>query len=721
MVLLPGGAWALRSYHLEELRLSDFSNAEILLVDVISALGIELAKMYQQNPVLGLNPATGLLTAGVYAFLKRVKANNDWAAANLAADQAAFPAPSYPEHPAYPIDRVITGKITYGANDGFALVLTASQDYAQQDALLRFYFGGPATTDPPDSGGGQFCLTLLANGSFALHELDESDLPSVWILREIGQWSEIHRAGQGIQVLHIRPYDRDRLAIVSRGMNTPFSQRTLPGTYPLPALILATPGSRLSDLYRDQEYATGHRHTGTMTGPGIIRVDINRTYRHLFKIARIKHPETGFISDAPFSISAQVRPATPLALRLDRFLLPGTGLTGTIHNADTDELLPTNADGAFLTLAGVTRYYVKVAFTASPERFSTPILYGYEVSINGQFVSRSGLNLVSPAKSLESLSISGSDLTPDTETASVLLHDLGGTQTLLRTRDRIHSEIVVLDGSGTVVSRLFEGLTAAPVATLRGRPNMTYPDWRDVQIQAVGMWGRLAEQVPWLGDVPNFLDDRNTPLDPDGNRTPTPWRIVDVIRFLLNSAGVRDDEIDLPGVYDWARLWPSPGGQADDYLLMPGGDQSYTRLIQRLAKDYLGAILVRDPNAGPRGMWRLLPNPQPPYNNVVAQFDATRPAGSAHKSGTHPGTYGVAETWIEHFETWPQAPECNYVYVCGVGATDAVGEPSARVEAEFFNYVSHQFFVDQPIPADPTHPDFLGVMTPVYLCDPGLF
>lgn len=717
--MLPGGAWALRVGGAEELRLADYSDANLTSGDFDLAPGLAAVPMHRLFSGAGAGGDPGISASGVEALIKRVAVGTQWDAANLSADATAFPSPDYPTTPPYPLDRVMAGKTTYPANAGFGLMLITPEAWSGEDALLRLMFGGAAMVDPQDAVGGEFCLTLQGGGRAELHELDAD---GAWQPRKTMAWAEPGRAGAGIHVLHLRPHGRDRLALIGKSLQTPtnaFAGGSALAT--LGNLAFARPGSRHSALFWDQEHETGHRHRNALTGAGIVRVDALRTYRHPWKLFRLKHPETGVLVDAPFSISSLVPAGTAMTLHLDRYLLPETGLTGAIYDATTGTILATDGDGAFLTVTGQTQYFVKVTFTPTVDRFLTPILYGYEVSIGGEFVTRTTTPLVA-SKIMPGLSVSGPDLSPETETASFGAHDLFNAATLLRTRDLIHSDVVVIDGGGNVTSRLFEGLTSNTTAQLRGRPSATFTNWRDYRVEMVGMWERLAEQVPWSGDVPTFLQDRSAPLDDDGNRSVLPWRVVDVIRFLLNSCGVRDDEIDLPDMYESVRLWPGPGTSRDDYLVMPGGDQTYARLILRLAKDYLGAVLVRDPNAGARGKWRLLANPTYPYSNVVATYVATRPGGSAGKGGTHPGTYGAGTTFIEtgSFDTWVRAPECNYVYVAGAGAVDSAGI-THRAEAEWYNWVSHEFYTGQPIAADPTHPDFRGTFCPVYLCDPGLY
>jgi hypothetical protein len=165
-------------------------------------------------------------------------------------------------------------------------------------------------------------------------------------------------------------------------------------------------------------------------------------------------------------------------------------------------------------------------------------------------------------------------------------------------------------------------------------------------------------------------------------------------------------------VPDWPwRLWGTGAHSDEDYTLQP--TQSYAEFITKLVREYLGAILLWDPNAGVNGMWRLKANPAPPYGSPIAAFTTTPPSG---KLPHYEGSYAAATTFIEKgtFRSFVRPPECNYVLVVGAGGSTAPGQ----INAYMYNPVSVDLF---GATANPAHPDYInGSLVPVVHVDPSL-
>lgn len=723
VVFLPGGAWAL-SGKTTDLLFEDFADAMVGSADMDLAPGVGTVKLFRNlSDLANLAANAGLIVSGAEAFLKRVAAGDLWDAAILAADAAAFLAPVIVGG-MFPMDRVAAGLVNYDPNVGFTMVFAPPGGFWGSDAFLRFYFGGNTDVAPREATGGVFSLTLKGDGEALLEEQDSADPDNpAWRERMRFPWTSSDRAPETVHSIQIRPYGYDRIAFLTRAAGKTASSG---GVYKSPIPIsFIQPGSRGHAVYQDKQGDTGHEHLRRMTGSGSVRVDIARNYRQPWGLSRIKHPDGGTLVDEPFSVPASFPAGTPLRLHVDAFLLPNTGCSGALFDADTLLPLAADADGNFLTNAGQTTYFPIFTFTTL-DRFTTPVLFGYTLDAQPTYLFTSP-TVVTGGK-LRSVTTTGPDLLPDHETAGLVISDLGDALSILRTRDRICSDVLVTDaGTGAIVSRLFSGITVDAPATYRGKPGHLFPNWRDYRhVRMLGPWALLAEKVP-LGQMSFYLDE-TVPRDADGNQKTLPWPVSRIIRFLLNACGYPDSQISIPVYYDPIRLWNSPSLSTDTYLVQPGGTNTYTRVLQSLCHDYLGAVLCWDPNSGPigpdgvcMGSWHVLPNPQPPYPAEIATFVALR-SGAAHKSGTAPGTYGAGVTYIDEgsFEPWVRAPEVNRVYVCGVGQPGEDGEPKTQVNAELLNFASYDWAYPT-ITADPASPEYLGRPVSVEIYDSGLY
>jgi hypothetical protein len=164
--------------------------------------------------------------------------------------------------------------------------------------------------------------------------------------------------------------------------------------------------------------------------------------------------------------------------------------------------------------------------------------------------------------------------------------------------------------------------------------------------------------------VISFVTDPEAPADSDTlQKDRQPWKVTDAIRFLLVEAGVPEDEIDVPD--QPLRFWVAG---SEDLTVQYGADPA--GLIAKLARDYLGSSFIRDPNAGPRGMWRLLRHPRPPFTNILADLYSKRPTGVSHgHPATRANAFGPNTVLAEAWETWVEGPELTHLTVEGITET----------------------------------------------------
>lgn len=722
-VVFLGAAWGLSAPN-SELVYAD-REAFIPASAVNLAPGIVVQPQFRKLTDPGMGGHGSLVATGGNAFRKTVTADAyDWSTAVLGPDAAAYSGPTLSTRQSYPLDRVLSGKVTYPGNAGFALFFRPPCTFAGTEAFLRFYFGGSTEVYPETASGGAWALTFFQDGHALLEERLETD--GSWQARSELPWAEAGRAADDWHSIQVRPYGRNRLCLYSRGA-TGGVVRTPLG---FSGAFLSPTAGHLRPLYLERASDTGHVHRKRFSGDGPIRADLLRNYRYPWGVARLRYPEEGVLVDNPFVIRHGTPADTPITLHTNAFLLPNTGCTGAIFDADTHVALATDSEGRFLTNAGQTVYYVKYVLGSDPDGYASPHLFDYRLAMDGAFnvYSRTPVELP-PSR----VSITGPDTSPDHDTAGVDLHDLLGEGAVLRQRDDIACDLIVRDDDGEVVTRLFEGVTAQQPATKAGVGASVFTAHYDYDLQLLGKWTRLSRAVPH--EMLKFARDLDAPPDDEGNPVDVAPLVLTIMRKLFNDGGVPDEELDLrEDIYGDAQLQASSFTTSDDWTIQPGGTATYTRSLQRLAKDFLGAVLCRDTNAGPldgdgipRGMFRLLANPTDYSGDPLAEFVTERPISAAGKWGTAPEAYGTgAAGWPiefieqEHFRPQIIGPECNYVKVVGAAEYTADGDVEAICSNELYNFVSNQFFEDQPIDADPDHPDFLGYEAPVFVFDPEL-
>lgn len=719
---------------------STVKNTNIRLADVNTVPSMREVPTFRPNTDLPGSGTTtgpgGVVTSGFYAFQRLVPAPTaDWHE-ELSADLAALPKPDESDEApqVMPLDRVISGNVGADCtpNCAFLLLFSVPQNWSGSDCFLRFYFGGPTDVIPPSAGGGQFCVSLRGGGGARLYEFDDHDPDArTWIRRDEFEWSGPDMPGLRIGMLGIVPFGTNRLLFYSPS-NPTFTPRSAAIAGPLIGiasafLAVSTVGSQ--HLFRDNPIAEAgsasqHLHTTSATGHGIIRADMPRTARPRLTILRVKYPTLGRLTDGPFQFDIPLPVGTPLTLRASTNIPLNTGISEDLYDANTNTVLATDSQGRFLST--VAQCYYPVFSFQSVDNTQSPALFGYSVHAPGDFVVSNPTPVMS-IKELTDVQVTGPDVAADHEGAHLQLKDTFGRFTaLIGIRDRIHTFLSVRDTrTGALVSHLFEGETSEAHLTQRGVNHFAgsagqgapaYPSsaWKDHDLPLVGLWARLADQVAI--DLKNFHADPNAAPGLDGY--PVPWKVTDIIHYLLNAAGFPDEEIDVPDID--LRLF-STADRTAEYVMLPG--TGYTTMLQRLSLDYLQSILLRDPNAGAFGMWRLIPNPRPPFTNIVAHYVFGPVVTGLPVLATHPGAYPANTTFIlrDTYKPFRRAPEMNFITVSGIGAMfpGPAGSP-VRLTQAMYNPDSFWFDATQPAPPETNNPDLLRRWVAGFLFDASL-
>jgi hypothetical protein len=289
----------------------------------IPAADVNVADSFESAPwwkvitdLAGIGADAGLASTAGNAFIKRAGASDAWSSHVLSADATAFAGPTQPLDNAYPLDRVIAGKVSYEPNTPFMIKWGHPREWVGTDAFVNFYFGGQADTKPVDSYGGEWCLSLRGGGTAALYERKAN---ATWAKRYEFQWAEGSASSFDYYVVMIIPHGRNRIAFFSTTSLLETGGGFF-GTWGLMAtaamMAIQTPElhkNNFSESYAD----TGHYHTQHASGAGIIRGDIRRDFRIPLTIVKCDYPattdsETGVIVDAPFQLRENYPAATAI-------------------------------------------------------------------------------------------------------------------------------------------------------------------------------------------------------------------------------------------------------------------------------------------------------------------------------------------------------------------------------------------------------------------------
>lgn len=395
-----GDAWILRPQFHETIQaLKTSVGGYISPEEVETAPGVtSMFTFNRRDDLPNLGADADLPAQGAHYYQKRVNAAADWNEARLEADELAYPAPPADATQSYPLDRLLSGLVTYPPNTPYAVQFKTPEGLGGADGLLNFYWGGQTESKPDGTSGGEFCLTFRGDGTAQLWERD--DTANDWGVGPVEEfrWNTPGESPGGIlSTLGIIPYAEGRTWFAG-----PYAAPYSTGGFshllgPLVGLMAAAlqrqPGAGTASLYRESKSLTGHLHTTYMTGSGVVRLDLRRPSRIPFAIIRGNYPESGVLIDSPFEINRYLPADTPIRVAATSYLYDNTTIQAALYDATTGLPLATDPDGAFLSVAGSRKYFA-VFTLVSADGIGTPALYAYSVDVQGGFAVRAATPLV---------------------------------------------------------------------------------------------------------------------------------------------------------------------------------------------------------------------------------------------------------------------------------------------------------------------------------------
>lgn len=716
MTLLGSGTWQIESYQdtpsgvhettagaASVLRLSDWN----------LVTGYTEKKQQRQDTDLPGLPAyqSGVQSSGDYFLQRDVPASGNWGE-SLTADVTSFGKP--PENDAtLTLSRHGVTKVAYPNNQGWTLrVFIPGVAISHSKYIANFIFGGPSGEA---GSSGYYCLQLAGDG-IALVWIKNGVNSTDWKSIDAFRWAEPHSVNGEWHVIQIIPHASPR-----GGGNIEFQCRTGDEALPSPGYGYGLVSAGAGGAGPRTHITRVNAYQGVVTGIGLARLDVRPNTRIKVQVSQRKFKASGFIRDYPMQVPGFVTGRGNLTLLWEGKVPAGTSFTAQLFDADTDVectvVSTAAASKVYKTNQGQANYYAKFTFTASSDGLLSPSLTSYSIVHNGSLYASTTTAKEVNALEFEDMRISGPESDPSHETASFIVRDLRSDMaSLLGHRGQIPVRIETeYDTNPALRSILFEGYASKAIATRKGTGG-TYPaaTWRDFDVLCSGMWTRLAQQLTFVR--------KNLGNDPSASTADaaTPYKITDIIRELLLDAGYASYQLDIPDIP--IRYFPPVSGSNGDELILDPLT-SVGDFCIKMAKDYLGAFLIWDSNAGSAGMWRVI---SPPYSPYTALYNFTTSGAGAGKLQHVVAAYAANTSYIKKgtLQTWVVAPEANFVYVTGTGEL-LNNKGGQQILCNYaINVKSYDFLADSSgaaIPtADPTNPDYLGSFVPLVVVDTSL-
>lgn len=660
--------------------------------------------------LVGVTYNAAVVSSGVNEFVKRVGASGTWAG-SLTTDE---PTPAFASFGGttltLDVDPVIQTKNSAEPNQCYWLQFSVPQAPITPDYVCALSFGGNVTTEGQSRltqyKGGRFCLLVRGDGRAILLELANSG----WAERYQFAWGNPTDGGvrNYFGTILIQPFANDKITFISK-----WGSFVDPGLLPkepnLPNVFARAAEAKLSGqvskvhqyTYEHDPDTAGYFKLDYSTGPGNALLRVRRDLRGPFRLAKYKYPTTGVLVDAPFLVPGAVSNSDIFTVQGRTWKLGGTSITAQMYTQN-GVALSSAGTNRFYAVAGVNAYRVKITFNASSDQVQTPVLYSYQVLLDGLFQS------YTPAATylttyIQATAFSGPGTSVSEDSFQAIIQDRHGELPNLYTRTGQRAQLRIYNATtGAIRSILGEGYvfrnTATPLGQDGGYP--AYGTWKQYDLNVNGQWERLTRKRLkthlTLGEDPNAASNV---LNIGGNGK-MPYFIEDAIGLLLQCGGFASTQYITPP-YTFRLMAADP-----DLLTIPAGTQVSEALLH-LIEDWLNGYLIWDPTAGATGSWRII---RPPVYKVgtTAMASFTESVGGAKLPMYTAEGSSTAEMVHGTFKRTPIKPAANVLILRG----------SRGVVAAYTN--TRSFNAGGSSTADPTHVDFIGEEVPLVWINPAV-
>jgi hypothetical protein len=718
------------------------------------------------SELTGIGAGANVATSGDWFQTKRVQADVTWN--NDLPNSERFPWHDLP-NPSYPMDTLMQGPISGGnhpSNQGYLLRLILTGAHHQTaDYLFGFSFGGELVGDARQGGGhtgfGKFSLMLSGRGEWVLHERYDG----AW--KEVMRWTALPSGDLTNSAIWLRILPHWPKYIEFKSFTGPAGASLVAGTGrdgiagimaeflagSLSTSELGPPTQELasgaavydcSGLRGEGAWAPG-KGLRPITGQGGVAIAVRRDLRPYWQVSRLAYPSyndtpsrVGTLTDRAFVIpygvaaahTVRVRPVFYLAHREDGTALVDASVT--LQHADGSALTPnsesyqlngqTFVDNGWDTPGGQNKLRAVITMRnlePTGQSWDTPVLESYSIVRNAHVQTISpGAKTVAQAR-IEGYELMGHGFDPQERSGTVVIEDLTNELPTVRTRlSPVRIETTYNPAFPTRKCVLFEGYTGRVTSTLKGRNGKTFPspEHRRMVCEMVGKWWRLSGKF-WY----QAFDFSNSVTHPDPNAKPAAreaWKVTDIISYLLTLEGFSADQLDIPSY--GVRLFVPKNGSARE-LVTPQPGQDMAEYLKNLARDYLGAWLVFDENAGTKGMWRLR---LPPTDTSTPLWNfTTTPVTTRGKLAHTHGAYAAKTSpmlkvqGIHSYQHFPTPPEANVVTVTSIRESGD-GGPRKILQRSLVNFSS--FDAPTHSVADANSPDWMPFIKAIEYVDHGL-
>lgn len=730
---LASGVWILTPIGgRSEIHELDALQADTLrLADVNAASTFtEVAMNRRLDELTGIGAAGTVAATSDYFFTKRVAAGASWnATVPGGPTQVSLPTANYP------MDRVLVAKNPHDAQTSYQFSLLApGTAISSPDWLATFYFGGSliGVSTAAHTGYGAFALSLAGTGRARLQEW----VDGAWTL--VNEW-RFEQVGQGaISAISVRIVPHFPRHIEFRTITTAFDDGLLNELAAIGKLAIKAARNDTSgvtafvhDVTNRGALAAGPSANELLpiTGIGPVALDVRRDLACRVQIHRLQFPSSGTLSDGAFTLPVGVvadRLAKLTLLGYDYYpdgLTAGTSFSGVLQTA-AGAALATAAEtytlgGASHTFAGYVpaggTNAVRARFTLQNletpgARWHSPALVAYEVERRPVIQSYEQGEFTGGI--LREFSITSAGYQLDHESASLTIDDVSNQLGALRTRGKIGCRLEIsypADAYGpTGATIAFEGYGSRITAKRRGKIGREYPSplWYQFDAELTGKQDRLQGRFFMTR---RYFNDEATSPSGRTQRTggpPLPWKVTDAVRVVLQDNGVSDNRMSI--FDDDIRLWVRSNQDAEGTLVVPPGT-SVTEYLTRIARDYLNAALIFDPNAGSSGMWRLV---QPPDGTEPIRWNFVTPPPAGNRLSHLSASYGASTGPCFEIQFHPVAPEGNVLTFSGGNRPGT----ATRVQWQLVNPASWNSPV-HPSSANIDDLDHLGFIQPIEYVD----
>lgn len=761
----PGYGWHLKSFE------QDVSQAHELGIADAAALtpsngNATVAPGFKEIPVK--RAYTEVVPQGSQrngdTYLTKAASNTaDWTTDfKLTADQTSFPGPA--GTPIVPLDRVFitTENIT---PIQFFHVKLRRPDFGLSalDEVARVTFSnipGQTTLDQiaGEWGTGRYCLRVFGTGKAILTELTNT---GIWGERQTFAVGGVLNAGElNIRIISDAWMDPQghwhgtKIGFVFQHEQEQGASSAGVGSFLLKQGGIPATSSSVNWYFIPQV---------TQRAPNItpVRVDIRQDVKPTFQVRKSFFFEQGTVrtvtstlKQAPYDLTV------PLQAKIFGYAPASLVTIQVFSAADNTPLVPTGAIiqsptgciQSFTPIKGQSQYYTILTLNASSDKLVSPVVKDYQL-VRDPVNRKTAATPFSP-QIVESVSITSADGDPSHETCRLRVWDLNSSLTALKVRSRmpIRIEAQYDPNDPTKTTVLFIGYVVKARRIKKGTKKSNgvmdiggervYPDseWCGYDITCMGEWMRLAQKLTLHGI--GTLNLNFDPLQAIAG-TPSPMKVTDIIVKLLGAIGYPPSMIDV--VANNIRFFAE--GNEPFYLAI---FSQIDKTLLHLIRDYLGGIIKFNKNATNKlapggfdpndkfGCWQVrIPGiPDAAHGKYVNMwaFNSDSKVVQTQVWGVSPaafpdvpaGAQTIKSTFIRRgtISCDVEMPGHNQIIVTGVGIQPGTAlQPDSGpvgLTQTLSNWVSAEFIPGQgtgsdthPAP-DPTSPDYLGDIVPLY-------